>query len=225
MLNLPYNTVRQFLQILPWFPGSQIRKALKILGELGSQKAKKQKLSLGLLPYTETGKGSTSPGCRWTIWALSRKRSHINSPCKVGALNTAAGWALGKQAVQPPPSRTGRPEIWGPEKESNVFSIASKETRGFWKLFRVAGWTAPSVTKDSVSAPRWNVTMNPAQVLALKAVTVHWGRQTSHKQQEFKPRRKFNGTRLGDFRRELLSNWGQSVKESYVKSARSVSDG
>lgn len=61
MCNLPYGYARHIVhnyKTLPWFPGSQIRKALEILGELGCQKAKKQRLSLGLCPYSKVAKGS-----------------------------------------------------------------------------------------------------------------------------------------------------------------------
>ena len=51
------------------------------------------------------------------------------------------------------------------------------------------GGVSPVVTKGSVRDPGQNVTINPAQGLALKALPVHRERQTSHKQHKFKLRR------------------------------------
>lgn len=64
ILNLHYSRVRPILhddKTLPRYPGSQIRKELEILGELGSQKVRKQRLSLGFCPYPMTAKCSNKP--------------------------------------------------------------------------------------------------------------------------------------------------------------------
>lgn len=57
-----------------------------------------------------------------------------------------------------------------------MFSSPPKDSQGFCKLLAsVAGGVSPIFTKGSIKAPKQNVMMNLAQVLAFKELTVYFG--------------------------------------------------